>query len=49
MHRSFCIIFPATNMPEGWDIIHFKDEIHTSVLGGGGGQEIQKLGTELAK
>ena len=31
MHRSFCVIFLATNMPEGCDIIHLKGEIHSSV------------------
>ena len=32
MHRSFCVIYLATNMPEGSDIIHFKGEIYSSVL-----------------
>ena len=31
MHRSFCVIFLATNMPEGWDIIHLIGEIHSSI------------------
>ena len=26
MHRSFCVIFLDTNMPEGWDIIHLKGD-----------------------
>ena len=31
MHRSFCVTFLATNMQEGWDIIHLKGEVHSSV------------------
>ena len=31
MHRSFCVIFLATNVPEGWDIINLKGEVHSSV------------------
>ena len=31
MCRSFCLISLATNMLEGWDIIHLKGEIHSSV------------------
>ena len=29
--RSFCLIFLATNMLEGWDIIPLKSEIRSSV------------------
>ena len=31
MHHSSCVIFLATNVPEGWDIIHLKGEVHSSV------------------
>ena len=31
MHNSFCVIFLATNIPEGWDIMHSKGEVHSSV------------------
>ena len=31
MHRSFCVIYLATNVPEGSDIIHLKGEIHSSI------------------
>ena len=31
MHRSFCLISLATNMLEGWDIIHWKGVIHSFV------------------
>ena len=29
MSRTFCFISPATNMLEGWYIIHFNDGIHS--------------------
>ena len=29
--RSFCIIYLATNMLEGWDIFHLKGRIHSFV------------------
>ena len=28
---QFCVIFLATNVPEGWEIIHLKGEVHCSV------------------
>ena len=28
--RSFCLISLATNILEGWDIIHLKGEVHSS-------------------
>ena len=31
LRRSFCLISLATNMLEGWDIIHLKGEIHSFV------------------
>ena len=31
MRRSFCLISLATNMLEGWDIIHWKGGIHSFV------------------
>ena len=31
MHSSFRVMFLATNMPEVWNIIHFKGKIHSSV------------------
>ena len=31
MSRSFCLISPATNTHKGWDIIHWKGEIHSFV------------------
>ena len=31
MRQSVCIISLATNMLEGWDIIHLKSDIHSSV------------------
>ena len=31
MHRSFYLIFLATNMLEGWNIFHLKDGIHNFV------------------
>ena len=31
LHHSFCFISLATNMLKGWDIIHLKGEIHSSV------------------
>ena len=31
MHRYFCVIFLAKNMPVGCGIIHLKGAIHSSV------------------
>ena len=31
MHRSFCLISPATSILEGWDIFHLKGDIHSFV------------------
>ena len=32
MHRSFCLISPAINILEGYDIIHLNGDIHRYVL-----------------
>ena len=31
MYCTFCVIFLATNVPEGWDMIHLKGDVHSSV------------------
>ena len=31
LRNSFCLISPATNMIDNWNIIHLKNEIHSSV------------------
>ena len=31
LRNSFCLISPATKMIDGWNIIHLKSEIHSSV------------------
>ena len=31
LRNSFCLIYPATNMIDNWNIIHLKSEIHSSI------------------
>ena len=45
LRHSFCLIYLATNMLEGWYIIHFKGEIHSSDIRGLWYKQKNKHGT----